>query len=265
MAVPLSENADPPEHFAAPRAGPRRSRRRRALVVVLLLAGVLIAAGAVGLALSGGGKSVSKAQPAVLGTGTATVERRDLVATDTEPGTLGYADERSVVNRLTGTITYLPAEGALVHPGHRLYAVDGKPVLLMDGGIPAYRDLSINSSDGGDVQELERNLVALGFDPNRAIVVDDHFDIATTAAVERLQAHWGLPQTGMVELGRVVFLPGCAGSARSPRRWARARARAAQADSPGEAAGAQARRARRLRARRSRRRRPPTIRAAPRR
>ena len=40
-----------------------------------------------------------------------TVQRRDLVQTDTESGTLSYADPRTVYDGLSGTITWLPPSG----------------------------------------------------------------------------------------------------------------------------------------------------------
>src|SRR5207249_4374403 len=52
------------------------------------------------------------------------------------------------------------------------------------------------------------NLVALGYDPGHAIRVDGRFDVATRAAVERLQRKLGLDPTGALELGQVVFQAG---------------------------------------------------------
>ena len=46
--------------------------------------------------------------------GAATVQRRDLVETDTESGTLSYADPQTVYDRLSGTITWLPAVGRAI-------------------------------------------------------------------------------------------------------------------------------------------------------
>ncbi len=76
----------------------------------------------------------------------------------------------------------------------------------MYGSLPAYRKLSTATTDGPDVRQLEQNLVALGF--GSGVTVDEHFTAATAAAVKRWQRSLGLPQTGEVELGRVVFLPG---------------------------------------------------------
>jgi len=120
-------------------------------------------------------------------------------------GELDYGDPSTLAGRVQGTVTWLPAEGRLVRRGGVLYRVDGDPVLLMYGSVPAWRALSAGVSDGPDVQELERNLAALGYDPG---AVDHHFSSSTTAAVEDWQSDAGLPETGMVDLGRVVFASG---------------------------------------------------------
>jgi peptidoglycan hydrolase-like protein with peptidoglycan-binding domain len=141
-------------------------------------------------------------------TATAPVTRRDLRAQEEVDGTLGYGDTRKVANRRQGTITALPAEGTVVTRGQALYRVDGKPVPLLYGRLPAWRPLSVGVDDGPDVRQLERNLVALGFDPDRVITVDDHFTWATGAAVRRWQEAAGLERTGTFEPGDAVWQPG---------------------------------------------------------
>jgi hypothetical protein len=84
--------------------------------------------------------------------------------------------------------------------------VGGVPVILMNGTTPAYRDLNSSDSDGPDILELNRNLVALGFNPD-GIVVNDVWQPATTAGVELFQQSLGESQTGEVKLGHIVFLP----------------------------------------------------------
>src|SRR5207249_1237643 len=61
--------------------------------------------------------------------------------------------------------------------------------------------------DGPDVQQLEWNLAALGYDP-ASMTVDDHFDADTAAAVRDWQKAIGVPETGAVAPGEAVFLPG---------------------------------------------------------
>ncbi len=181
-------------------AGGRNWGRIAAAVGLAALAALVIGV-ATNAASSRGASNAPKAS------GVATVQRRDLVATDTESGTLSYADPQTIFNRLTGTITWLPSIGQVIKPGGTLYKVSGQPVILMDGTVPAYRDLSEGVTDGADIKELKQNLVALGFDPNHQITIDDTFDAATTTAVDAWQSSLGQTQTGVVSLGDVVFLP----------------------------------------------------------
>lgn len=191
--------------------GPPRSRSRlRGLFggrdgrrVAAALALLLVVVGVVLSTRSSSGKPAS----AVPVTGTATVERRDLVQTDTESGTISHANPRTVYDRVGGTITWLPSIGQRIKPGQPLYDVDGQPVILMNGATPAYRQLTAGDSDGQDILQLNRNLVKMGLDPDR-IVVDDVWQAATTAGVEALQASLCEAETGSLALGQVVFLPG---------------------------------------------------------
>jgi peptidoglycan hydrolase-like protein with peptidoglycan-binding domain len=179
---------------------------RRAIVVSAGCCVVAVAAG--GVLVAGAGGDGGPAPAATAGGATAPVERRTLVDRQRADGTLGYGDARKVANRLPGTITWLPSSGARVRRGERLFEVDEKPVILLDGKRPAYRRMARGMSGGEDVRQLERNLVALGYDPYRAITIDRTFDAATAAAVRRWRKALGLPAGSAVELGRVVFLPG---------------------------------------------------------
>jgi len=182
--------------------GPRRqiAAAAGAIIVVAIVIGIVVGAGAP--ASSKGQSSGSTAS------GATTVQRRDLVETDTESGTLGYANAQTVFNRLSGTITYLPNVGHVVKPGGTLYQVDGYPVILFNGSYPAYRDLTSGDTDGPDIEELNADLKARGFDSGDAITVDDVWQAATTDAVERFQESIGQTETGTISLGQIVFLPG---------------------------------------------------------
>jgi hypothetical protein len=179
------------------------SRRRIAALLALLAAGAVLA----GIVLGGG----SPARPSPGGdsaaSGAATVERRDLVETDTEAGTLGYEAAQTVYDRLSGTITWLPSLGQAIRPGGTLFMVDGRPVVLMDGSTPAFRELAPGVAGGRDVLQLNRNLAALGYDP-APLEIDDEWQAATTAGVDALQAGLGEQRTGRLAFGDVVFLPG---------------------------------------------------------
>ncbi len=186
---------------------PQRRRRRR-LAAALALALAILAATAIALASSGGAPRRAAAGGVPPGDTTASVTRRTLTESSTVDGTLGYGSTLELFDRLGGTFTWLPSVGAVIGRGGTLFKVDQTPVVLMYGGVPAYRTLKQGVSDGPDVAELNRNLVALGFDPYGAISDYEAFGEGTTAAVKRWQDAEGLSQTGKVELGRVVFAPG---------------------------------------------------------
>jgi len=184
---------------------------RRPMVAIALAGGAVVALAGCG----SGGASGSGAQAGAAddGTSLAPVQRTTLITRQTVSGTLGYADARSLLNRLGGgateagssaTVTWLPAEGATVRRGGVLYRLDGEAVRLLYGSTPAYRAMAWGDT-GTDVKQLERNLKALGYDPGD---VDGTFDGDTYDAVAAWQEDVGWTQTGRVELGQVAFLPG---------------------------------------------------------
>jgi multidrug efflux pump subunit AcrA (membrane-fusion protein) len=172
------------------------------------LAALAIAGLAVGVVATRGASGQDPSMTAAERTAMATVARRNLVSRDTLPGTLSFADSRPLGNEHAGTITRLPREGSLVKRGGVLYEVDETPVFLMNGRTPLWRPLAAGVSDGADVRQLEANLVALGYDDERAIAVDRHWDWATTAALRLWQDDRGLTEDGTLDLGEVLFLPG---------------------------------------------------------
>jgi peptidoglycan hydrolase-like protein with peptidoglycan-binding domain len=152
------------------------------------------------------GSSVSTS--AAEATATAKVSRTDLVSRTDVDGTLGYAGQYDVVSQVQGTITDLSAEGSVVERGQALFRVDNRPVTLLYGDVPAWRRLAQGVDDGPDVRQLEQNLVALGFAIETEVTVDEEFTSATAGAVRRWQKALGVEQTGAVEVGEAVFLPG---------------------------------------------------------
>ena len=109
--------------------------------------------------------------------------------------------------RITQTITSIISAGTQINQGDVLYTVDGAPIVALVGALPAWRSISISSTDGADVAQLETSLVALGYDPGLKVVVDNHFDSATRTMVEAWQTGLGVEATGTVNLGSVAFLP----------------------------------------------------------
>jgi peptidoglycan hydrolase-like protein with peptidoglycan-binding domain len=134
---------------------------------------------------------------------TAKITRGTLTETEDVAGTLDFGPATTVVGRLPGMITGLPGEGRTVERGQPLYHVDGSPVVLMYAPAPLFRALHAGDS-GADVAAFESNLAALGF---RGFTADDTYTSSTASAVRDWQERLGLPETGVVELGRVVMAP----------------------------------------------------------
>jgi peptidoglycan hydrolase-like protein with peptidoglycan-binding domain len=183
------------------------SARLTRRLAVAAAAGVVLCGAAWWTGARAGGQA-GEGSGGEVATTTAEVTRRTLRAQEEVDGTLGYGETRAVANRREGTITALPDEGAVVTRGEALYRVDGRPVPLLYGRLPAWRALETGVDDGPDVRQLERNLVALGYDPDRAITVDNHFTWATRAAVRRFQEAAGREETGGFQPGDAVWQPG---------------------------------------------------------
>jgi len=115
------------------------------------------------------------------------------------------SDQATALNPGT-TYTWLPQAGHVIRQDQRVYAVSGEPVPLLYGSIPAYRAFYAGMPDGADVAELTRDLISLGYGDGMA--QSDHYSAATAAAVQRWQKARGLPVTGEILLGGVVFEPG---------------------------------------------------------
>ena len=163
----------------------------------------VVALGAVAMVLGG---CSTGADDGVAGGGLATVEvlTTDLVATKSLAGEVAPAEQRALPNRAQGIVTALPEIGAVIDAGETLFVVNEQPVVLLLGDVPAYRTMALGDV-GSDVEQLERGLVALGFDASEQVVVDGTFDEATEIAVGEWQGSLGIESSGVVELGRVAF------------------------------------------------------------
>lgn len=187
--------------------------RRRTLLAASGGLALLLAAGAVIAVAHPFGDSGEPSDGAAGSTSLATVQRGRLAARVDQSGTLGFAGRRdgspySVVNQAIGTYSALPAAGEVVGCGHALYRVANEPVVLLCGKTPIYRSLSAGMS-GPDVRELNANLVRLGYATRAELdPASDDFGWATTAALRELQDDLDVDQTGTLDPGEVVFLPG---------------------------------------------------------
>lgn len=179
------------------------SPTRRWLTPVLITLGVLAIAAAVTLVVLR--NRTVQASPASTQVQRKAVEVTVQTLADTQSvsGTLGYGTASTVPVSASGTVTWLPAEAAVVRRGGTLYKVDQARTVLLYGKIPLYRPLAVGTV-GNDVRQLEANLKALGYHPG---TVDRTFTAKTQTAVEKMQKHYGLAQTGIVTSQSFTFLP----------------------------------------------------------
>jgi hypothetical protein len=201
------------------------SRRRQRRGWIGVAAVVAVAAGLAGANAAGvfsGGRPAESSN--AYATSTYTVRRGSLAEQTQQSGTLGSTGSYTVVAQGSSgsdggpgspgsgsqTFTSLPELGEIIQQGQVLYEIDQIPVMLLYGGVPAYRDLS-EGMTGGDVAELNADLVELGY--TTAAVLGpasdwDYFSSETGYALGLLQSHLGLTVTGTLPLGQAVFLPG---------------------------------------------------------
>ncbi|MET7733843.1 peptidoglycan-binding protein [Streptomyces sp. NPDC005402] len=253
----MAETVEQTEHErgAAPAPPPRGRRGRRTVLVASALVVVTAVAVIGALGLGGGGSQAGSSAPPRSGS-TVPVTRTTLTERTTVDGQLGYGTEIPLPVKATGTVTWLPAEGTTVGRGGTLLRVDDRPVVLLYGTLPMYRELGLtagtqqgtrqetgteqdtqDSGDQGrtdetsgapdpsgsptpggagaggtagtlrgmDVLQFESNLAALGY---TGFTVDEEFTDLTARAVKRWQQSLGLPRTGTVGIGDVVYSAG---------------------------------------------------------
>lgn len=163
------------------------------------------------------------AAPAAAEPVTAAVERLTLTSDLRLNAQLGYG-EAVPLQAAPGTLTALPAAGAVIVTGQQVYEADGRPVVLFRGARPFWRELALpdpaptptaaptaapittrsaapdtdddaaEAPSGEDVRQLQQNLSELGFYRG---AVDGGFGSLTQQAVRAWQRSLGVPQTGV--------------------------------------------------------------------
>jgi hypothetical protein len=149
------------------------------------LAGAVVAGVVAAAADSGNSNTTFSSAGSSSQVSTAPVVRTDLSTTVQVGGSIGYdgSDTIAVLGGDGGVYTWLPQLGQVIKQGQPLYSVSSQPVPLLYGTIPAYRTFSVGMSDGPDVGQLTRNLIALGY--GAGLTQSNHYSSATAAAVER--------------------------------------------------------------------------------
>ena len=194
----------------------RTVRRQRVLLAVAAGAAVLAV---VGLVASWSVKSpaqvASEQAPPPPGVLTAEVRSVPLEQTVTVRATVEAPATFKVRSLTAGSLgprvvtgTPLPM-GAEVESGRVVLEVSGRPLFVMAGDVPAYRDLG-RGIEGQDVRQLQRSLAATGDLSSDSVT--GVVDWRTQNAVARLYARAGYPTSGTgnsiaVPLSELSFVP----------------------------------------------------------
>lgn len=160
-----------------------RSRRVTRGLAIGLAVTMVALAGTIAFALSQQRHSAA-AQRTVL---TEPVERRVLVDTVATRGTVASVRESGIscmpseAGVEARVFTRYPTVGAQLDEGDVAAAVNGRPVLLLQGKVPSFRTM-LPGTSGEDVEQLQQALERLGF----AVDGRGQFGPATQAAVRTL-------------------------------------------------------------------------------
>jgi HlyD family secretion protein len=207
--------------------GSRLARRRRVLLGVAAGAALLAVGGLIGAAFvkSPAQLAADTAAPAKTPT-TAKVTSQDLTSSVAMRGVVYPSTQYDVSASGTAARLYISKldvkAGGTVRNGELLAEIDGAPMFVLTGSVPAWRDLAPGES-GPDVAELQKALAALGYsdegdtsgyygagtgDAVTAFYEHLGYTVPTAATAGGTAAGTGAGASGpQVQLGDVLFLP----------------------------------------------------------
>lgn len=163
------------------------SARQRRLAVLVLLA-MVVSSGAswfAGSRIRSSAEAAARTAAPPASPILVPAESRVLATEVVTRGTARYGAPRQVslspsaLKPDVGVVTQPPGAGAELTEGDVAMRASGRPVFVLVGGEPTYRDLG-PGLEGTDVRQLEEALVRLGFDPGP---VDGVYDSSTASAV----------------------------------------------------------------------------------
>ena len=199
--------------------GSRLARRRRVLLAVGIAAALLAIGGLIGASFVKSPQQLAAdtaPPPATVTTAavvsqvlTSSVQMRGVVYPSTQYDVYATAPTSSGQGSSAGAVYISKLEmaaGDTVRDGEQLAELDGQPLFVLAGPVPAWRDLTPGES-GPDVTELQHALAALGYYDGAD--TPGYFGAATQDAVALYYEHLGYtpPSSGGVPAADVVFLP----------------------------------------------------------
>jgi hypothetical protein len=163
------------------------SRQRLSTLFLVLTLVMFVAAGSwiAGSSIQSPAEAAARTAPPTPSPILVPIEERVLTSDIVTRGTARFGLPRSIsivpsaVKPATGVITRLPARSTQAQEGDVLLTASGRPVFVLQGDTPAYRDL-VPGASGDDVRQLEQALKRLGHAPGP---IDGTYDEQTSAAV----------------------------------------------------------------------------------
>lgn len=169
----------------------------------MVLVGLVIAAGAgwlVGRGIRSPAEIAAQAEPPEASLITVAVERVELTADVITRADVGFDEPASLSlggalggNPTALVVTAAPEVGDELVEGSAALEVAGRPVLVLQGDIPVFRDLR-PGAEGVDVFQLEEALVRLGYFPG---VADELWEEETGVAVDAWYTAAGFRPNGL--------------------------------------------------------------------
>ena len=178
---------------------------KRGLSVTVVVLVVAVSAGAgwwLGRGIRSPAQIAAEAEPPEASLITVQVERTELSANVITRADVGYDDPAILslggsLGGVTGSlvVTAVPERGEELTEGEAVIEIAGRPVFLLEGPIPVFRDMRPGAV-GPDVLQVEQSLVRLGFLSEEA---DQVWNDDTEAAVEAWYQDRGYQANGISE------------------------------------------------------------------
>ena len=178
---------------------------KRGLSVTIVVLVVAVSAGAgwwLGRGIRSPAQIAAEAEPPEASLITVQVERTELSANVITRADVGYDDPAILslggsLGGVTGSlvVTAVPGRGEELAEGEAAIEIAGRPVFLLEGPIPVFRDMRPGAV-GPDVLQVEQSLARLGFFTGEA---DQVWDDDTGAAVEAWYQSRGYQANGISE------------------------------------------------------------------
>jgi hypothetical protein len=129
----------------------------------------------------------ARSKPPVASRITVAVEKTVLASTLITRGLVRYGEPKPVVlsqsslKTIAPVVTQSPEKGRSIKEGDKALEIGGRPVLVVEGSLPTYRDLRPGDR-GPDVDQLKAALKRKGFNPGTGLTYD--------ATTERAVSDW---------------------------------------------------------------------------